>query len=135
VSRSALDPQLKDVAPFDRCSARELRVVAPLVTTMDIDAGAVLMRQGERGDALVIVVDGTATVRRDDHEVAEVGRGDVVGELALLVDAPRSATVVATTPMTIARLAPESLPVVLDECPTIAHAVLTTAIRRLAHAA
>ena len=85
--------------------------------------------------AMCGVVDGTAAVRRDDHEVAVVVRGDVVGELALLVDGPRSATVVATTAMTIARLAPAALTVVLDECPTITHAVLTTAIRRLAPAA
>jgi CRP-like cAMP-binding protein len=135
MSRTNLDPALRDVPPFSDCSPRELRLLAPLVTTTEVAPGAVLMREGEPGDGLVVVVAGLATVSRGGRAIAELGRGDVIGELALLVDAPRTATVVATTSMTLACFTSDSFPRVLDECPTVAHAVLRTAIHRLAPAA
>jgi CRP-like cAMP-binding protein len=93
------------------------------------------MRQGELGDALVVIVAGVATVQRDGHALAEIARGAVIGEIALLVDAPRSATVVAKTSMTLAQFQAGSFDRMLDECPTVAHAVLRTAIDRLSPAA
>jgi NTE family protein len=135
MARSLLDPVLRDVPPFDQCSSRELRIVAPLLTTVEVPAETVLMRQGDNGSTLFVVVAGIARASRDGRTVAELGRGDVVGELAIIVDAPRSATVVASTAMTLAEFAPGSFAVLFDECPTITHAVLRTAIQRLAPAA
>jgi NTE family protein len=135
MSRTSIDPVLRDVPPFSDCSSRELRLLAPLVTTTEVPPGAVLMREGEPGDGLVVVVAGLAMVSRGGRAIAELGRGDVIGELSLLVDAPRTATVVATTSMTLACFAPGSFAPLLDQCPTVAQAVLRTAIHRLAPAA
>jgi CRP-like cAMP-binding protein len=135
MSRTPIDPRLRDLSPFADCTARERRVVAPAITLTTIASGDVLIRQGGSDRHLMVVVDGTATVTRDGHVVAEVSRGDVVGEMAALVDAPRTATVTATSAMTLATFSTDSFAVVFDECPTIAAAVLRTAIQRLAPAA
>jgi CRP-like cAMP-binding protein len=135
MARTNIDPALRDVPPFSDCSSRELRLIAPLVTTAEVPAHHVLMREGDPADGLVVVVAGLASVQRDGRELAELTRGDVIGELSMLVGAPRTATVVAKTSMTLARLSPGSFARLLDECPTVAQAVLRTAIHRLAPAA
>jgi CRP/FNR family transcriptional regulator, cyclic AMP receptor protein len=134
MSRTALDRQLRELEPFLSCSSRELRALAPLVDVTGAEAGEVLMRQGDDGHGVHVIVSGTATVVRDGHEVARLSRGDVVGEVSMLVDVPRTATVVASSPMTLATFAPGSFAQLLDECPTVAHSVLRTAIKRLAAA-
>ena len=135
MARSSIDPLLRDVSPFSECTSRERRVLARLVTTATVPDGDVLMRQGDRDTGLVVVVSGTATVHRDDEVIATLSRGAVVGEMSMLVDAPRTATVIASSPMVLATFAPGSFPGVLDDCPTLARAVLRTAIERLAPAA
>lgn len=78
------------------------------VETIVIDDGETLMTEGEVGDAMYLVISGRlrAFVRRDGIEqaVGEIGRGEVVGEMALLTDAPRAATVRAIRDAELARL-------------------------------
>ena len=76
------------------------RKIAERMDLTFIPAGTVVIRQGDPADALFVVVNGLlrVSVRRDEGEVmvAEVGRGDLVGEMALLTNDPRSATVTTT---------------------------------------
>ena len=64
-----------------------------------IPAGDTVMREGDPADCLYLVAAGRlrviAQVDGEDHVLAEIGRGDVVGEMALIVDRPRTADVVA----------------------------------------
>ena len=66
--------------------------------------GEEIIRQGDPGEAFYAIADGQADVIRDGATVAHIGAGDHFGELALIDDAPRAATVVATTPMRVFRL-------------------------------
>jgi CRP-like cAMP-binding protein len=66
--------------------------------------GDEVIRQGDRGDAFFVIADGQADVVRDGIPVAHLGPGEHFGELALIDDAPRAATIVATTPMRLFRL-------------------------------
>jgi CRP-like cAMP-binding protein/Zn-dependent protease len=66
--------------------------------------GDEVVRQGEVGDAFYAIADGQADVVRDGTTIAHLTSGDHFGELALIEDAPRAATVVATTPMRLFRL-------------------------------
>ncbi|MEM7253558.1 MAG: patatin-like phospholipase family protein, partial [Pseudomonadota bacterium] len=78
-----------------------VRALAERMHPLDFPAGGVLMRQGEQADAFYVVVSGRFRVfvdRGDEHSlspVGDIGRGEAVGEMALLADEPRSATVVA----------------------------------------
>ncbi|MGZ8623095.1 MAG: cyclic nucleotide-binding domain-containing protein, partial [Actinomycetota bacterium] len=71
--------------------------------------------QGEPGDAFYALASGHADVVRDDELVTTVGAGEYVGEAALLTDAPRNATVVATTPVRAYRLDREGFEQVVAE--------------------
>jgi CRP-like cAMP-binding protein len=85
-------------------SARELRNAQGLLTLLTIPAGNVVVREDTIGQEFMIVVDGTFSVTRqsgtDIERLATIGGGEVVGEMALLNGAPRSATVTTITPAT-----------------------------------
>ena len=83
---------------------RRLAALASMLTPVDEPEGSVLARQGEPASSFLLVVTGDAAVSRDDgdgqHRVGTVAPGSIVGELSVLRGAPRSATVVASTPLT-----------------------------------
>jgi CRP-like cAMP-binding protein len=130
--RTAIDPILDDLPLFEGCTRRERRLVNDVVCTIDVAPGHVLTRQGDVAGDVMIVASGEAVVWKDDLPVATLQRGAVVGELSLLVDGPRNATVVAETPMTLAVVSGHAFASLIDTVPTIAANVLVTAVRRLA---
>ena len=93
--------KLREVNLFASCSDDELARIDHLITQIQVDEGRALTREGEHGKEFVIVVEGTAGVFKGDEQVAEVGPGSFLGEIGLLFDVPRTATVKALTPMTI----------------------------------
>lgn len=98
----ASDPKLQlltDVRLFAHLTRRQLREVASLLDVAEVEAGRVLTREGERGLEFFVLVQGTVSVRRDDREIATLGAGDVFGEMALVDEVRRSASVVATAPL------------------------------------
>jgi EmrB/QacA subfamily drug resistance transporter len=88
-------------AGLDPVVPAELRDHADQVA---LHAGSYLFRAGEPSDSLYVVRNGRLQVLRNDVVVTELGRGDVVGELGLLIDAPRSASVRALRDSTLVRL-------------------------------
>ena len=84
---------LAAVPLFAELGKKELQRVGQLTDVMDLSSGRVLMRQGETGTEMMVLIDGTVSVQRDGAVLAERGPGEVLGEMALLSDKPRSATV------------------------------------------
>lgn len=131
LKRDAMDDRLREVAIFSELSKKELKSVSRLMTQLSVKDGRELTRQGEPGREFLIILEGTAVVRRDGRKVAELGAGDFLGELAVLSGAPRTATVVATSDMTLEALNRREFMAVLDESPTLAKKILIGAVKRL----
>jgi len=107
------------------------RELASLVDRITQPAGKVLTRQGELAHEFFIINDGTAEVIRDGQVVAELGPGDFFGEIALLGDPHRTATVVAAAEVDLTVLARREFRTMLSRFPEIASTILSTASRRL----
>lgn len=117
---------LADVPLFSSCSNRELQKIARAADEITVDEGREIVTQGATGHEAFIIIDGTARVVRNDQEIATMGPGDYFGELALLDGGPRTASVVATSPMTLLVLGQREFAGLIDEVPGLAHKILTS---------
>jgi len=90
---------LKNVPLFAGCSKSELQKIASLADELDLGEGATLIREGERGREFIVIAQGTVRVTRNGKQLRELGAGDFIGEIALVADVPRTATVTATSPV------------------------------------
>jgi CRP-like cAMP-binding protein len=85
-------------------SPGELDVLLSRLVPLSVSAGEVVIRQGGVGDRFYVVLTGEVEVRRDDDPLARLGPGEAFGEIALLLDMPRTATVTALVPTTLLAL-------------------------------
>ncbi|MDQ3964434.1 MAG: cyclic nucleotide-binding domain-containing protein [Actinomycetota bacterium] len=125
---------LRQVQLFSKCSNRELKRVASLVTPIDVEEGEALTREGQPGSELFVIASGRARVTLRESEIATLLPGDVFGEMALLEQGPRAATVTATTPMIIYVLEPRELWTLLEDVPQIGRKILKALAQRLREA-
>jgi len=101
-TKRELTDLLADVRLFSKCTTRQRRTVARHAQTAELPAGVELVREGEPGDALFVIIEGEAVVHQGGVELSRVGPGAYFGELAILDGEPRSATVVAATDVKVA---------------------------------
>jgi CRP/FNR family cyclic AMP-dependent transcriptional regulator len=92
---------LQNVWLFSTCTDDELSRVAGLATARDAKKGEELCTEGEAGDDFFVIVEGTAEARAEDDKLGDLGDGDFFGEMALIDGGDRTATVVATSPMSL----------------------------------
>ena len=117
--RERIVGHLRRVRSFADCSDDELLAINDLMTEVTIDAGETLTQQGEVGWDFMVIVDGHASVEIDGEEVCGVMEGSFVGEVALLGDGRRSATVKAVTPVRAYLLGAIDFQRLLDRAPTL----------------
>lgn len=122
---------LKGVPLFAKCSKADLRRIAALADEVDFDEGRTLIREGARGQEFFVVVEGSLRVTRNGRKVRELGAGDFVGEIALVADVPRTATVTASTPVHLLVLTDRGFRDLLHQAPSIATSVLQSVGERL----
>jgi len=123
--------QLSGLPLFSACSGRDLQRLARAADELQVTAGTELTTEGVVGREAFVILDGTAVVIKEGQTAAELGPGDYFGELALLDGGPRTATVTASTDMTVLVLSKPAFNAVLDEIPTLAHKLLISTARRL----
>ena len=122
--------KLASVPIFTELSKADLKKVSSLMTEVFFKPGDVLMRQGEHGNEFVVILTGTANVEIDGVVVAHLGPGDYIGELAVIANEPRAATVTCTSDVDAEVLTRAEFFSLLDQ-PTIAKKVLIAAVKRL----
>lgn len=125
--------QLADIELFEGFSPQELERVAELADEVDAEEGALLTEQGKVGQECYVIVEGSASVIVGGEVIATLGPGELVGEMALIDNRPRSGTVRADSPMRLLSFDVKSFRTLLDELPSANRAVmakLTERIRR-----
>ena len=122
--------RLRSVPLFASCTDKELSFIASRVDEVDIPAGQVLTKKGESGGDFFIILEGKAEVEAAEGKRA-LGPGDFFGEIALLDNGPRTATVKAATPMRCLVLGHEQFRDVLHQNGDIAVKVLRAVTQRL----
>ena len=114
--RATID-DLHHIGLFARMSEAELAEVAALGEAVDAEAGAVIINQGDVGTECFLIMEGEAVVFAGGHHVASIGKGAVVGEMALIGHKPRNASVVAQTDMRLLAFNISSFKRLLEDMP------------------
>jgi CRP/FNR family transcriptional regulator, cyclic AMP receptor protein len=109
--------RLAAIPLFATLPDQELAAVASRAGEQEVDAGAMLVREGEFGHCIHAVESGAADVTNDGEKLRSLGPGDVIGEVAVLVAGRRSASVVATTPMRLITFFKRDVWAMEDEAP------------------
>lgn len=128
MSKQAL---LAEVPIFRGCSKRELTQIAALATRIACSPGEVLAQEGEAGDLFFMIERGDAEVSIGGRKVTVLKAGASFGEVALLDALPRSATVVAKTPMVLYTVKAADFARFLDETPSVTRKILSHVSERL----
>lgn len=122
---------LKGIELFAAVPGEDLVEIAAITTEVTADEAEEVFREGDRGDALYLVVEGSVRVERGGRSLAVLGVRDVFGEMSLLDSEPRSATAVAASALTLLRIGRDDFTAVLRERPEVAAGVLRVLSRRL----
>ena len=138
LDHSGIAKLIAPVAVFAGLDAGVLAEIAAIATPVALAANAWLVRQGDPGDALYVILSGEFDVvleldggARGRQALARLGAGDCVGEMALLSHRARSATAVARTPARVLRIAADALEPVLTRHPAVRAHLIAFAARRL----
>lgn len=130
-TRSKHLEHLAEIPLFSALSKKDLQRIAKASNEISREAGTVLVDQGDAGREAFVVIEGTATVKRNGRKVGTLGPGDAIGELSLLDHGPRTATVTADTPITVLVLSAREFSGVVEEVPGLAHKLLTQLAARV----
>ena len=122
---------LKRVPLFESCSKSELAAIARIADEISVPAGRDLTKEGAPGREFVVLVEGAAEVRRKGKVINQLGDGDFLGEIALVADVPRTATVTTTWPSRLLLLTDRAFRSLLRESPSLQTKVLSALASRV----
>jgi len=122
---------LGGVPLFAGLPRRHLQRIAKEADEQTFDPGETIVQEGMLGETMFVVLEGQGKVVRRRRKVAEVLPGDFFGELSLIDGGPRSASVVAETPMRVLRVFRRTLTTLWREDPKLAIRVLDGVTRRV----
>jgi CRP-like cAMP-binding protein len=125
---------LREVLLFDGCSDEELQRIAQSADEVAVPAGYVLVYEGDWGNEVFVVAEGVAIVTAGGRILAELGGGAVIGELAVLNPAPRTATVTASTSMRFFVFERDAFEALLVDLPLVARRMMTGVASRFQNA-
>ena len=118
---------LKEIPPFSALSPVKQKLLAVVSEHAVYMAGDTIIEQGETGDAVYVLLDGVADVRirsgGEDRLVRELGRNALFGEIAVMKNTPRMASVVARTMVHVLRIKKEVLHAMIKDIPELGHGI------------
>jgi CRP/FNR family cyclic AMP-dependent transcriptional regulator len=123
---------LKRVPLFAGLAPRDLRDIATTMKERRFSAGDVIAQEGQTGVGFFVIEEGEARVEVDGQEVRRLGAGDYVGEIALIAESPRTATVTAETDIIALGLTSWEFRPIVETNASIAWKLLETLARRTA---
>jgi len=123
---------IRKVPLFARCSRAELKEIAMLADEIDLREGKEMTREGAPGREFFVLLEGTAEVKKNSRRVNTLGPGDFFGEIALVSREPRTATVIATSPVRALVITDWSFRQLLDDAPRVKTKVMEAMAERLA---
>jgi CRP-like cAMP-binding protein len=132
MANKTTDELLAEVPLFAGLSKKDIQEISRLATTLNLSQGHELTHQGGRGYEFIVVLEGTVDVLIDGKVVATCGAGDFFGEVALLEDRPRTATVIAKSDVTVDVISRPEFSALLDHHPQIDKKLRAAMERRLA---
>ena len=124
-------PFLADLPIFQGVSKRHLHRIARLATSRRFVPLTRIVREGEPARTFYVVLDGTVSVTRKGRRIGKLGAGDAFGEMALLTESPRAATIVADSEVLTMCLSRTNFNKVLKSEPAVSMALLKTFAERL----
>jgi CRP/FNR family transcriptional regulator, cyclic AMP receptor protein len=126
---------LRKIPLFAKLDPAKLKLLAFTSERLTFPAGQGLFHQGDPGDAAYIIIDGEADVRVNSSKgpvtVAHLGRNSFIGEIAILCDVPRTASVVATSDLITLRISKDTFLRMVNEFPEMAIEIMRELARRL----
>jgi CRP/FNR family cyclic AMP-dependent transcriptional regulator len=122
---------LSSVPLFSECTPKELDSIRRAAKEVTHAAGAVLAREGDTGLGFFLILEGTTSVTVGGQPRATMGPGDFFGEISLLDEGPRTATVTAETPVRLLAIAAWVFKGLIEEHPSIAAKMLRVVAQRL----
>ena len=132
LSRTETAQLLSAVPLFSHCSKRELEQIAQIADEIDLREGKEMTTQGSRGREFFVLLDGDAEVTKDGRKINALSSGDFFGEIALVSDSPRTATVTATSPIRALVITDRAFKRLLQDVPEVQASVLSALAARLA---
>ena len=122
---------LRSVSLFSSMGRKELESVERLTDAIDLPAGKELMRQGDNGNEMYVIASGSVRVERSGKEIATLGPGQAVGEMALLSEGPRMATVTTLEPSTVFVLGHREFHTLLADSAAIRECIFDNLAKRM----
>jgi CRP/FNR family transcriptional regulator, cyclic AMP receptor protein len=133
LSKNSKLAAIAGVPLFARCSKGELSRIAQLADEIDLPPGKTLTKEGARGREFFVLLEGSAEVLRGNQRIATMGGGDFFGEIALVTELPRTATVTTTSPVHALVITDRAFRELMRDSPSIQGKVLQELAARLAH--
>jgi CRP/FNR family transcriptional regulator, cyclic AMP receptor protein len=130
IKRDSKIEALRLVPALRAIGERDIARLSRLVDEVRVPAGTVLIHEGAHGRDAFVIAEGTARVTVGDDHVCDLGPGEIVGEMAPLERRPRTATVVADTPMRLLAIGAADF-YAFARLPPVARAVTATLVARL----
>ena len=131
VAPSDWTDSLASVPLFSGVSRRNLRGLTRVAKIQRFADQSLIVRAGDRGDAFYLLLEGSAVARPAGKKPVKLGAGDFFGEMALLDDSPRSATIEAQHDVLVARIGRNDFYKMLTREPKVALVLLRTLAARL----